>query len=104
MAEHPMQPPRELLKRWEDDCICEREKVDVLLCTAYAAGADAQLERDAQWVQGYAECGDSLRAAMRPKSSLKEQALAQVDALYKRCDLQALSLLRRALEALPDDI
>jgi hypothetical protein len=69
--------------------------------------ADQELEACCEWVQGYAECGDSLRIARRSKPpSLKEQALLQLDTLNadlamhgKGCDL---SQIRRALEALPE--
>ncbi len=78
-----------------------------LINHAYAAGADQELEACCEWTQGYAECGDSLRAARRPKPpSLKKQALLQLDTLNadlamhgRGCDL---SQIRRALEALPE--
>jgi hypothetical protein len=72
-------------------------------------GSDQELEACCEWTQGYAECGDSLRAARRPKPpSLKEQALKAVNEMSdcmsagfvpKRSDLDAI---RRALEALPE--
>jgi hypothetical protein len=66
-------------------------------------GADKQLTADCEWVQCYAECGDSLRAAMRPKPpSLKEQALAEL-AATERCHPADYSTIRKALEALPND-
>jgi hypothetical protein len=65
-------------------------------------GADQELEACCEWTQGYAECGDSLRAARRPKPpSLKEQALV---ALNKGCfpSDDEIAAIRRALEALPE--
>ena len=72
-----------------------------------AGGADQELEACCEWVQGYAECGDSLHAARRPKPpSLKEQALAALDDAIMRGDCittsDALPTLRRALEAIDD--
>jgi hypothetical protein len=61
-------------------------------------GADQELEACCEWTQGYAECGDSLRAARRPKPpSLKQQAL-------DRCNdyIDPDGIIRRALEALDD--
>jgi hypothetical protein len=105
MTEHPMQMPRELITRlegtpfWLDAC-----------ADAYAAGADAQLEACEKWVgltmpDRFVE---SLRAAMRPNPpSLKQQALDELDEAVLCGDSFAASaataVIRRALEALPDD-
>jgi hypothetical protein len=70
-------------------------------------GADQELEACCEWTQSYAECGDALRLARRPKPpNLKEQALLQLDTLNadlamhgRGCDL---SQIRRALEQLND--
>ena len=99
---HPMVPPQELLKQWEDDWFAEREHADVLLIQAYQAGADAELEACCEWMGSRAVVspGD-LRAARRSKPpSLKEQALIALD----DADLDAAheNILRRALEQLPD--
>jgi hypothetical protein len=67
-------------------------------------GADTELEACCEWTQGYAECGDSLRAARRPKPpSLKQQALEVFEALIHG-DASGLDVgvIRRALEALPE--
>lgn len=39
---------------------------------AFQAGADQELEACCEWVQGYAECGDSLRAARRSLKQLDD--------------------------------
>ena len=39
---------------------------------AFQAGADQELEACCKWVQGYAECGDSLRAARRSLKQLDD--------------------------------
>jgi hypothetical protein len=76
---------------------------------AYAAGADQELEACCAELPGL---DDYLRAARRPKLwSLKEQALA---ALREACEMAndrppegisnyQIDIIRRALEALPND-
>jgi hypothetical protein len=112
---HPITPPPELLKQWEDDWHEEREHADVLLVNAYAAGAlagaDAELEACCAWftskfgAEVTADIAD-LRAARRPKPlSLKEQALALVSLIQgdeKGWQLDDLDVVRRALEQLDD--
>jgi hypothetical protein len=66
-------------------------------------GADQELEACCEWTQGYAECGDSLRAVRRPKPpSLKEQALEILQRLSKYQEDSDWDTIRRALEALPE--
>jgi len=100
---HPMVPPNILLNNWESDWFDERQNVDVLLIEAYQAGADAELEACCEWMGNRTVvCPSDLRATRRPKpKSLKEQALIVLD----DADLDAAheNILRRALEALPDD-
>jgi hypothetical protein len=111
MTDHPITPPPELLKRWEDDWFDEREHADVLLIQAFQAGADQELEACiGLLVQSEGnDAREFLRAARRPKPpSLKEQAL---EALERQClrsisplvSTSDLDTIRRALEALPDD-
>jgi len=76
---------------------------------------DQELEACCEWLNAASidDCdlepiADDLRAARRPKSpSLKEQALALIDDCTDPhgdyLDDNALSTIRRALEALPDD-
>jgi hypothetical protein len=101
-----LSPPRDLLKRLEEDWFNERENVDVLLVQAWQAGADAELEACCEWLRddGWSGTLARLRAARRPKPpSLKEQALKQMEVLESHgaafCNL---GVLRRALETLPD--
>ncbi len=104
-------PPPELVQQWFEQWEAISLFNDPVSLPNYIAsraaqwGADQELEACCEWTQGYAECGDSLRAARRPKPpSLKEQALEVVTGLEKRCDLQCdLACIRRALEALPND-
>jgi hypothetical protein len=103
--QHPITPPSELLKQWEDDWFEEREHADVLLIQAFQAGADQELEACCEWLCiGYADTASRLRAARRPNPpSLKEQALEALDYSLKYDVSTKYDLLRRALEALPDD-
>jgi hypothetical protein len=112
---HPMVPPNILLNNWESDWFNERENVDVLLIQAYQAGADAELEACCEWLAcdwTNVESADKLRAARRSKPpSLKEQALKILEEApgpdYPRVmtvlDADQHALIRRALEALPND-
>ena len=118
--EHPITPPPELIQQWLGEYFGttvtgEISDVEHVLATRAARwGADMELEACCEWVvrnYNYPEAGNPLRAARRPKPpSLKEQALAQTDALLNdpsRALLmevrETLELNRRALEALPDD-
>lgn len=116
MAEHQMQPPPELVGKLAAD-IGHGTVPDWLRETiydAYAAGADAQLEKCVQWLGSQDQSMGKwievteLQSAMRPKPvSLKDRSLA----LISRCidpdgdnlDGEAIDFIRRALEALPDD-
>jgi len=108
--QHPITPPSELLKQWEDDWFEEREHADVLLIQAFQAGADQELEACCEWLEqnvGRWEIPLELRDARRPKPpSLKEEALKALKALDHRVTEVAWThtdTIRRAIEALPDD-
>ncbi len=103
-----MVPPNILLNNWESDWFAEHQNVDYLLTEAYQAGADAELEACCEWLVAEPwfkyehEAVEDLRAARRPKpKSLKEQALIALD--DAGLDAAHENILRRALEALPDD-
>jgi len=109
-------PPPELLKQWEDDWFDERENVDVLLLQAFQAGADQELEACCEWLSDEVPCESNahrfLRAARRVKPpSLKEQALEALKHApgpdypdpITLLTADEHALIRRALEALPDD-
>jgi len=111
---HPMVPPNILLNNWESDWLNERENVDVLLTKAYQAGADTELDACCKWLdlEGWSGESRQLRAARRPKPpSLKEQALAVLEEAPGPGVVRAMTvlnaeqhaLIRRALEALPND-
>ena len=102
---HQITPPPELVEQWyasADDA--NEDVIDGVANRAARWGADAELEACCEWTQCYAECGDSLRAARRPKPpSLKEQALEVFEALIHG-DSSGLDVgvIRRALEQLDD--
>ena len=110
MSNHsPITPPTELVQQWENRIFDEQENVDVLLIEAYKAGADQELEATLKLmatlnIRGVDYVRNTRRSARA--SSLKEQALLQLDTLNaylamhgRGCDL---SQIRRALEALND--
>jgi hypothetical protein len=104
--QHPITPPFELLKQWEDDWFDERENVDVLLLQAFQAGADQELEAclgEVSFLNSQA-LADRVRAARRPKPpSLKEQALDAHNRMMAGTETQDdWTIIRRALEQLND--
>jgi len=108
MTDHPITPPPELLKQWEDDWFQEQENADVLLVNAYAAGAlagaDAELEACVKLLElSDKNARDFLYSARRPEPpSLKEQALDQLKSVEDRYGLINTDYIRRALEQLDD--
>ena len=128
MSQHPITPPPELIAKWASSMCGHHEaarwgadqqlKLDAeQINQAWQDGADAELKACCEWLED-ADLDDSqkvswvnLRAARRPKPpSLKEQALAKIDAILSdpgkstlSAELEALELSRRALEQLPDE-
>jgi len=105
---HPITPPRELMQQW----IADSPKVPIahgeyIATQAARWGADQELEaccdtlrRHAHWDLAVCE----LVADRRPKPpSLKEQALAVLEDAFNRLDAAHENIIRRALEALPDE-
>jgi hypothetical protein len=108
VAEHPIQAPQELAQEWFAEALYQPPELRPRIIATRAAqwGADQELEACCEWVQGYAECGDSLRAARRPKPpSLKEQALEALAAIEGDFNTvgDRANTIRRAIEALPDE-
>ena len=105
--QHPITPPPERFKQWEDDILNERDNVDHVLDCAwrdgFRAGADQELEACCEWMLANARFLNAgwierLRAARRPKpQSLKEQALAWCNDY-----IDPDGVIRRALEQLDD--
>jgi hypothetical protein len=109
--QHPITPPDELLRSWENRHFDEEENLDLLLIEAYQAGADQELEEfcaEVIWLEGSALAA-KLRDRRRPKPpSLKEQALTALHAVATgandtREQHQDLDTIRKALEALSND-
>lgn len=111
--EHPITPPPNKFKRWEDDILNDRQNVDVVLDCAwkdgYRAGADAELEACCHLLrqQGF-DVVDDLRNARRPKppslaeeglEALKRQAVRSVPSLVATNDC---GVIRAALERLKE--
>lgn len=124
MSDHPMQPTPGQIDEWiawrdSDNSIRKlkflAEHVLARIArTAYAAGADAQLElcckwtadRTTQWSDGTWPA-EALRAAMRPKPpSLAEQALEELATLRRDAARTGLGFcasgIHRALERLAE--
>ena len=127
--QHPITPPTELVQQWAD-MLSQRSDHHVFslasqwgadqqlkldaeqIAQAYQAGADQELEACCEWLvnslsEDPQEVSQELRAARRPKPpSLKEQAL---EALREAESTGCLyvngrsDLIRKALEALPND-
>lgn len=111
--EHPITPPPELVKQWATQSpIQANDKnwyYEYHVATQAARwGSDQELEACEKWLKAnewiHSEFNDDLRAARRPKPpSLKERALEALKTEGNGLSVTAASVIRRALEALPDD-
>ena len=112
--QHPITPlPKKLLSKWDKEWHAIVIPTDPRTYSEYMYdqcahwGADQELEACVNYIDNNMSGNKAreFRAIRRPKPpSLKEQALEVVTGLEKRWDLQCdLTLLRRALEALPND-
>jgi hypothetical protein len=109
--QHPITPPPELVQQWAD-MLSHRSDHDVF---SFAArwGADQELQACINFVYDNELCDpdfyNNLRNARRPKPpSLKEQALSLIPnvcglPMMRTYSPDELLILRRALEALPND-
>ena len=100
---HPITPPPELVLQWSTSITCEQPVIDnwVTIATQAARwGADQELEACCELLkQKGVPAWSLLRLNRRPKPpSLKQQALAQCNDY-----IDPDGIIRRALEALPDD-
>jgi hypothetical protein len=119
--QQPITPPPELVQQWLEKA---RREIGTIVYNpvetfnygaAQAAqwGADQELEACCEWLEKHVLGPNSLgrlRAARRPKPpTLKEQALEALGAdgysmlAGKRLEPVQLKIIRRALEALPND-
>jgi len=111
--QHPITPPPDLVQQWlgtyfGTTVTGEVSGVELALATQAARwGADQELDACCTWLShlGYIAAGPEIRSARRPKlPSLKEQALEALKDI--ECEYVigvTTSIIRRALEALPND-
>jgi hypothetical protein len=98
-----------MVGQWQDESPETQIADHIQYLTTRAAqwGADQSLQISLDWLvlNGYGEAASRLSAARRPKPpSLKEQALALLDkAEDPSWDINDFSIVRQALEALPND-
>jgi len=111
MTDHPITPPPELVRHWsrfQGDT--HPEALWFRIANEAAQwGADQELEACCKWLPKLPPwSGEDLRKHRRPKPpSLKEQALMALEdgdtGPGASLTLTEVSIIRRALEALPDD-
>jgi hypothetical protein len=113
--QHPITPPLELVQQWADMLSSRSDHAVFSLAARW--GADQELEACCAELESIPSplgipfgkmAGNALRTARRPKlPSLKEQALAQLDAIQLDLDSSNIygantDTIRKALEALPN--
>jgi len=114
--QHPITPPPELVRQWgiASPCKCDNTHwayEQFIAAEAAQWGANQELQHCAGWVDQFTHSRSTdLIDARRPKPpSLKQQALEIIDdsiddgpgrVVYA---LEEIKIVRRALEALPDD-
>ena len=118
--QHPITPPPELVHQWhkeacKDPCnkstFFESKTLKHIATQAARWGADQELEACCEWIHGWYGNGSrevvgNLYSARRPKPpSLKELALAALNVIEDKMlgPTTEEKLIRRALEALPND-
>ena len=103
--QYSITPPFELVEQWADMLSHHSDYAVFTLATQW--GADAELEACLEWIskQDWTWTKAHLRAARRPEPpSLKELALESVKRFELGQDeLSDLAVIRRAIEALPND-
>jgi hypothetical protein len=100
--QHPIIPPEDLLQQLRHSADTWLGQITI----AYQAGADQELEACCEWIPELTPWdAEQLRAARRPKPpGLKEQALAAQQRMWDgTSNHDDWNLIRRALEALPND-
>ena len=113
MTDHPITPPPELVQQWKRTAphqSNEHEHYHYITLCAAQWGADQELEACCRELEyNFMPDSGSLRTARRPKPpSLKEQALMALEdgdtGPGASLTLTEVSIIRRALEALPDNV
>jgi hypothetical protein len=115
---NPITPPPELVQKWAIASPCEYDNTwayeQYIAAETAKWAADQELEACCAWLEHMVllrhqhDVVPSLRAARRPKPpSLKEQALEELEHVPVDPEggmtYSGLDLIRRALEALPND-
>jgi len=107
--QHPITPPTELVEQWEEDWLdleVKHKEIGWYLADRAAQwGADQELQACCEWTTAnFGELpGQNLYLFRRPKPlSLKEQALEEVG-VFEGMGICNIDIIRRALEALPDE-
>ena len=114
--QHPITPPPEQFKQWEDDILNERDNVDHVLDCAwrdgFRAGADQELEACCEWLKRDSgwdaiDIKDLIEYRRPILQNLKKQALGALSAIALGADdtrefYQDIETIKIALEALPD--
>ena len=110
MTDHPITPPPGLVAAWCREADDSEPMFPQVAAKAAQWGADQELEACCEWLDREGWSGESrqLRAARRPKPlSLKKQALAALERYESEvwCEEMTIdsSIIRRALEQLPDN-
>ena len=108
--QHPITPPPELVREWQREANHNEAMFPQVATFAARWGADQELEACCDWLieHGYNIASPELRAARRSEPSLKEQALSLISdvcglPMMRTYSPDELLILRRALEALPND-
>ena len=115
--QHPITlPSDDMVQQWRDTWAGKKfccEMDEYIAFRAALWGADQELEACCEWVSKYSPYfgdypmpEDKLRAARRPRTpSLKEQALAALNVIEDKMlgPTTEEKLIRKALEALPND-
>ena len=110
MADYKFVPPPELVQQWRSEWIHnapgDLDELGFLANCAAQWGADQELEACCEWfVREWTdvETADALRAARRPKPTLKEQALDVLKDLIKGIETaDSWHVIQSALEQLDD--
>ena len=110
--EHLITPSPKLVEQWLDEWHNAKVKhtghLDYIAIQAANWGSNQELEACCEWVSenvylNHPFSSHDLRAARRAKPpSLKEQALKLIDSNSPYLDDAAMSIIRRAVESLPD--
>jgi hypothetical protein len=118
VSDHLITPPPELVQQWlkKADQYVDQDNpetyFDYVATQAAQWGADQELDACCEWFanEGYGTAPDRIRMHRRPKpSSLKEQALKALEPIERSASApvttnkESLALIRKALEALPND-